>query len=74
MGGVQQNWAGQCEIVGGVGLSCRGTICNVPRALLISAGVLGVLRAPPAGPGQNPGGGPGGKALRSSWNFAFSSG
>ena len=23
LGGVQQNWAGQCEIVGGVGLSCR---------------------------------------------------
>ena len=21
-GGVQQNWAGQCKIVGGVGLSC----------------------------------------------------
>ena len=24
LGGVQQNWAGQCEIIGGVGLSCRG--------------------------------------------------
>ena len=23
LGGVQQNWAGQYEIVGGVGLSCR---------------------------------------------------
>ena len=46
MGGVQQNWAGQCEIVGGVGLSCRGTICNDQRSLLIPAVGLGVLRAP----------------------------
>ena len=23
LGEVQQNWAGQCDIVGGVGLSCR---------------------------------------------------
>ena len=44
--GVQQNWAGQCEIVGGVGLSCRGTICNGQWSLLIPAGDLGVLRAP----------------------------
>ena len=23
LSGVQQNWAGQCKTVGGVGLSCR---------------------------------------------------
>ena len=36
MGGIKQNWAGQCEIVDWVGLSYQ-------RSLLIPAGGLGVL-------------------------------
>ena len=50
LGGVQRNWAGQCEIVGGVG------------SLLIPAGGLAGAVSPPAGPEQSPGGGAGRKA------------
>ena len=61
--GVQQNWAGQREIVGGVGLSCRSTICNDQRSLLIPVGGMGGAVSPLAGPGQSPGGCPGAKPL-----------
>ena len=49
LGVVQQNWADQCEIFGGVWEPV----------------------SPPAGSGQSPGEGPGGKAPGSSWDFAF---
>ena len=73
LGGVQQNWGGQCEIVGRIGVSCRrGTIWNDQRSLLIPAGGLGRCE-PPSGSRAESLWGPGGKAAGSSWNFAFSS-
>ena len=70
LGGVQQNWAGQCEIVGWVGLSCLARYAMTNGHCLFQLGRC----EPPVGPGQSPGGGPGGKIPGSSWNFAFSSG
>ena len=43
------------------------------RSLLHTAGGLGGAVSLPAGPGQSPGGGPGGEAPGSSDTFAFSS-
>ena len=49
LGGVQQNWAGQCKIVGGVGL--------------IPAVGLGSPLSFPAGPERSTCEGPGGRSL-----------
>ena len=73
LGRVQQNWAGQCEIVGGVGLSCQRHDMQRPTVIANSSWVPVGAVSPPGGSGQSPGGGPGSKAPGSSWNFAFSS-
>ena len=46
LGGVQQNWAGQCETVGGVGLSCLRHNMQWPTVIANSSwGTLGVVRS-----------------------------
>ena len=67
LGGVKQNWAGQCEVVGG---GRAIVICNDQQSLLIPA--VGRCK-PRSRPRAEPGGGPGDKAPGSSWDFAFSS-
>ena len=49
----------------------KGTICNDHRSLQIQLGIWGGHCEPPAGPGQRPGGGPGGEALGSSEDTSF---
>ena len=48
----------------------EGTICNDRRSLQIQLGVWGRCE-PPAGPGQRPGGGPGGEGPGSSEDTSF---
>ena len=43
LGGVQQNWAGQCEIVGGYGYRAIVLIPGGRAIVLIPAGGLGEL-------------------------------
>ena len=49
----------------------KGKIGNDSRSLPIAAGGMKGAGSSPTGPGQSPGGGPGGEALGRSSNFEF---
>ena len=51
-------------------LSCRGRDMQWPKVVAFSSCESGGAVSPPAGPGQHPGEGPGGKASRGSWGLA----